>query len=321
MARWGATGLSGRVLAGQTSGSTNPGGICYPRGYERLRREQGELMVYAYGTGRIAPVVDPGIPADIRQRLLARINHPELAHSKTLAILGVGLAVWIIAAAAATASAPLASTGWPVVIGLAGAIASAVALNFVIRKPDQIDRERFVLASELDEQSRMLMLRTQQAVRAVLGSQVYADHLLDHAAGESVLRRHEWEVASTLREITRLRAQVGYQAPPGPLTAAVLASHTRALKLAHDATTSRIRALENYARPVLMAEAAHRDWQSAMRASGLNDKYLDLVARTAADEHAIAELKDMTHQAAAAAAALRLNIAQAVQAAQPLVLP
>lgn len=279
-------------------------------------------MVYGYGTGRIAPVVDPGIPADARRRLLARISHPGLPHSKTLAILGVGLAVWIIAGAVvASASAFLAASGLPVLIGLLCAVVSAVALNFVIHEPEQVDRERLVLASDLDEPSRMLMLRAQQAVRAVVESQVYADHLLDQAAGESVLRRHEWEVATTLREITRLRAQVGYQAPPGPLTAAVLASHTRALKLAHDATTSRIRALENYARPVLVAEAAHRDWQSAMRASGLNDKYLDLVARTAADEHAVAELTDMTQHAAAAVAALRQSIDQAVQAAQPLVLP
>ena len=37
-----------------------------------------------------------------------------------------------------------------------------------------------------------------------------------------------------------------------------------------------------------------------MKAAGLNDKNLDLMARTAPDEHAITELTDMASQAVAA---------------------
>lgn len=50
------------------------------------------------------------------------------------------------------------------------------------------------------------------------------------------------------------------------------------------------------------AAAAYRDWQDALRVAGLNDRYLDLVARTAADEHAVAEISGMTERAATAQA-------------------
>lgn len=58
-----------------------------------------------------------------------------------------------------------------------------------------------------------------------------------------MLRQHEWDIAVSRREITRLRAQARSVPVDGPQIAAVIASHNRAL--------------ENYARPVLAAEAAH----------------------------------------------------------------
>ena len=49
--------------------------------------------------------------------------------------------------------------------------------------------------------------------------------------------------------------------------------------------------------------------------SGLNDRYLDLVARTAADEHASAEITGLTEQAAAAAQVFGGSLYQATMAA------
>ena len=51
-----------------------------------------------------------------------------------------------------------------------------------------------------------------------------------------------------------------------------------------------------------------RDLHDALRISNLNDSYLDLVARTAADEHAVAEISGLTDQATAAAQAVRDSI-------------
>lgn len=86
-------------------------------------------------------------------------------------------------------------------------------------------------------------------------------------------------------------------------------------------TTSRIEALERYAEELAAADAARRDWEHAMKVSGHNDKYLDLLARTAADEHAITQITNLTEQAAAAVQALQHSLDKAELAAETLLLP
>ena len=141
---------------------------------------------------------------------------------------------------------------------------------------------------------------------------------------EPVLRLHEWEIAVALREITELLLDLvsdyaGGMA--GPMTTAVLLSQNRAISIARDATTARVQALESLAAQVAVAEAARRDWETAHRMAANNDKYLDLVARTAADQHATAEITGLAEQAAAAAQALRETLQQATLAAEALALP
>jgi hypothetical protein len=94
----------------------------------------------------------------------------------------------------------------------------------------------------------------------------------------------------------------------GPITDAVLQPHQRALQLAHDAISARVTALERYANQGSAAGTAYRDWQDALRISRLNDRYLDLVARTAADQHAVIEISGLAEQAAAAAQAYRETV-------------
>jgi hypothetical protein len=52
-----------------------------------------------------------------------------------------------------------------------------------------------------------------------------------------------------------------------------------------------------------------------------NDKYLDLVARTAADQRATAEITGLAEQAAEAAQAFRETLQRATLAAEALALP
>jgi hypothetical protein len=184
-------------------------------------------------------------------------------------------------------------------------------------------RDQIVGPLALDPPCRQLLLRAQHAIAAVLSSLVYATGL-HNAPPENVLRQHEWEIAIALRDITELQAEHASTAAarkPGPMTAAVLDSHQRALTLARDGTASRVSALERYAAQVEAADAAQQDWRGALRASGLNDKYLDLVARTAADEHAIAEISSLTEQAAVAAQAFSDSLQYAALAAEALTLP
>jgi hypothetical protein len=183
-------------------------------------------------------------------------------------------------------------------------------------------RDQVVAPSALDHSCRQLLHRAQAAIGSALDSGAHEAELPDIVA-EGTLRRHEWEIAVALRDITDLRAEHEFNAAAsaGPMTDAVLQPHQRALQLAQEAILSRVTALERYAAEISTAGTAYRDWQDALRVSHLNDRYLDLVARTAADEHAVIEISDLTEQAAVAARAFRDTVRQVSQAAAALALP
>ncbi len=190
-------------------------------------------------------------------------------------------------------------------------------------------RDQVVLPSALDRVSRELLIRAQVAISSAVDPGTGDDLVTDDAAqspdilAESTLRWHEWQLAIALRDITDLRAEYEFNAAAstGPLTSSVLGPQQRALQLAQEAIESRVAALERYAAEVLAARSAFRDLHDALRISNLNDSYLDLVARTAADEHAIAEISGLTDQATAAAQAVRDSMRQVGLAAVALALP
>ena len=186
-----------------------------------------------------------------------------------------------------------------------------------IRYRDQIVSP---LALELD--CRKLLQRAQRAIRTIVTSRVYAGDLRAIVA-EPALRQHEWEIAVALREITELLLDLVSDyagGTAGPMTTQVLLSQNRAISIARDAITARVAALESLAAQVAAAEAARRDWETAHRMAANNDKYLDLVARTAADEHAAVEITGLAEQAGVAAQAFRETLQQATLAAQALAL-
>ena len=176
------------------------------------------------------------------------------------------------------------------------------------------------LALELD--CRKLLLRAQRAIGTITNSRVYAGDLRAIVA-EADLRQHEWDIAVALREITELLLDLRSEyrgGLAGPMTTAILLSQSHAISIARDAITGRVAALESLAAQVAAAEAARRDWETAHRMAANNDKYLDLVARTAADQHATVEITGLAEQAAEAAQAFRETLQQATLAAQALAL-
>jgi hypothetical protein len=216
-----------------------------------------------------------------------------------------------------------ASVAW-VVAWITSTAASVAVTRTADRRSSRRHSGRVIEPSSLDDSCRQLLRRAQLAIGVILSSGVYADELLRHAAGEIALRCHEWEIASALREITALRAEFDANLPDashGPMTGAVLESHRCALAVAQEATASRVHAIERYAEQVRVADAALLDWQSALKIAGLNDRYLDLLARTAADEHAIAEITSLTEQASSADEAFRASLRLATSATQALALP
>ena len=244
-------------------------------------------------------VVDPGLSAEEQSRI-----------ARTL--LAAGKADWILRSAAYAKMPAKSGFSWKSAFNRGrGGLGSP-------------DLSRCVQPAELDMPSYELARRTQNAITFILESEVYGRHSSDHSVDESALRRHEWEIAVALKDITRLSRDLErstISGPAGPLTVAVLDSQRQALMLAKAATESRISALERYASELKMAESAERDWQAAMNASSRNDQYLDLVARTAADELAITELQGLTEQAATAGKLFREHLHQASLAAEALILP
>jgi hypothetical protein len=107
----------------------------------------------------------------------------------------------------------------------------------------------------------------------------------------------------------------------GPMTSDVLAAHQRAIELAQQAITARVEALEHYARQIIAADEADRDWQQAVALSKLNDRYLDLVASTTRDEHATSEIVELTEGLATAASARNERLHDTDLAAEILILP
>ena len=274
--------------------------------------------------GQVSPVADPGLADQARRRLARQAGNPAngaaaAAGCGGLVVSTAGLTVAVVLHFAAGLS------WWWVAGGVLGAAAVLMATRVIEVSSGAPDhRDRIVGPSDLDDPCRELLLRAQRAIAAVLGSEVYASDMLDHAAGEMVLRWHEWDIAAALREITRLRAELAASAAAGgagPMAAAVLDSQQRAITLARDATEARVGALESYAVQVQAADAAQQDWLSALRLSALNSQYLDLVARTAAGEHALAEITGLTEQAVTAAEVFRGSLHQAALAAEALALP
>jgi hypothetical protein len=184
-------------------------------------------------------------------------------------------------------------------------------------------RDQVVSPLALELECWKLLQRAQRAIATIMTSGVYAGDLRA-IVEEPVLRWHEWEIAIALRDITELLLDLvsSYAGgTAGPMTTAVLVSQNRAISIARDATTARVLALESLAAQVAVAEAARRDWETAHQMAANNDKYLDLVARTAADQHATVEITDLAGQAAEAAQAFRETLQQATMAAEALALP
>jgi hypothetical protein len=266
-------------------------------------------------------VADPALPPETRDQVARDLRPASDGPGEVVG--GCGLMLSIAGVIAVIVLHVAAGLSWWWMLAVGGFFAVSVTLAGVLdSRPAVAGDSRVIQATDLDGPSRQLMLRAQDAIRVMLEPRDYAEGSLDEVITEPTLRRHEWEIAVSLRDISKLRAEHGGgEDAPGPMTAAVLDTQLRALALATDSVTSRIGKLELCAAELERADAADRDWRAAVKASGRNDQYLELVARTAADEHAIAEIGDLAEHASAAVQVFREHLGQASLAAQALVLP
>jgi len=268
----------------------------------------------------VRPVVDPELPLRTQRYLLKLIaRRADAAGKLAIEYLGpVGLVCCVLAALVTGEGGP-----W-----LLGAIVSLIA-TFAIRREVTKGaltrlRRRYIEPGDLDWRSREQLHTAQGAIDVVLSSEVYRTGRLDDAAGAADLRRHEWQIALRLRDIAARRTEhAGSVASgvPGPQSAAVLDAHGRAIAIAEQATAKRVAELQRYAREVQAADAALQDWQTAEVLAGRNDRYLELVAHSAADEHAVAEIGAVTERVRQTRDVFEETMQQVGAAAQPLVFP
>ena len=172
---------------------------------------------------------------------------------------------------------------------------------------------RYLTGADFDARSRVLLRRAQDAIDAVTSSLVCRDDLLDRHATSAALTGQEWDIAVALREQAQLRARRAElrvrraewpAGRAGPQAAALLSQQGRAAQLAEASTIRRVEALERYAAEVGAADSAYRDGKQSAALAELHDRHLDMLARTAADEHGIAEIDRLAAQARAVRRAL-----------------
>jgi len=285
--------------------------------------------------GDVRPACDPRMPVSFRRWALGQ--RPVFGPRGELTALvpggssgparQVAVAAWLVSAAClillVTEPASLGRLGW-----LAAAVATAMAAAAIrfqsSRRALRQCRRAVIFPESVDETCRALLGRTQGAIDAIMCSYVRAAGLLDNPVHDMELRQHEWEIAGKLREITSFRALLERNTPggrAGPMTSDVLGAQRHAIELAAEAATARVVALESYAWQVAAADDADRDWRQAVKLSELNDRYLDLVARTASDEYAAGEMMRLTGQLAVAARARNDRLHEADLAATVLALP
>jgi hypothetical protein len=164
---------------------------------------------------------------------------------------------------------------------------------------------RYLTGADLDAPARVLMRRAQEAIDVATQASVSQAGLLDEVPA---LAAQEWDIAVSLREQARLRAkraEIIQATEPASATAHLLRQHLDAAQMAEQSVTDRIAALERFANEVREADAAYRDWQARARLAELAGPHLEMLARTAADAHGIAELTEMTGHARAIIDALR----------------
>lgn len=219
-------------------------------------------------------VIDPDLPSDVHDLLTEGVNlrfraydlrelpplnagevgeRVPLISRTTVAVVGVEvvLAVLLAVVLGVGVTGVLLLLAVPVVTG-AGMVFWTLGPRAARDRVLAIRRahDRYVVPEDLDEESSDLLGRAHQAVRAVLRSQVHADGTLDHVRNEVTLPRIEWEIASSLRGVSKLRTR-----HPG-LDKDDVGDAGRALAETVAAIRKRVTALEAYADQVKAADAA-----------------------------------------------------------------
>lgn len=175
---------------------------------------------------------------------------------------------------------------------------TAVRLHDAHSYNDSLDRlsaakNQVVDPDTLPEEARTLLARAQHAQDTVLHSAVHREGLLDSQRNTLLLPAQEWDIARSLREYGRLVAQEPAE-PESERVATLLRARRRELALTLAGVERRVVALETYARETVRADSRYAERRQLAALEGSSSEVLDLLAHTARDDLAVAELESMT---------------------------
>jgi hypothetical protein len=181
---------------------------------------------------------------------------------------------------------------------------------------------QYLSAADWDEESAALMLRAQDAVRAVEDSEVHERGLLDAVKNDVVLPEQLWDLGRVLQQVSVLRAQqaaIGKGLDEAQSTQ-VFGAQRQALNLSAAAMEAKVVKLEQYAQQVRQADAVLRAEAAAQLAAAGSDQYLELLATTeVAGSSSL--LEELSKDSADVHQALTRSLAAALETGQALAMP
>ncbi|MEU6785475.1 hypothetical protein ABZ912_40330 [Nonomuraea angiospora] len=286
-----------------------------PEGHRRLMATRPELLPPAperpaWGgrtLGDVLAVLPQSALWGFLPLVVGLVHRGRIMLLTGLLLQGATLGVWIRYGFTAffLAGSAVQATAFLVLLALAG--------ESPVAGYGRRHRGRYVTAAMLEPLDAALLERTVAATATVLRSRLDRDGLLDGIANRVILPRQEWEIAETLRELTRLRReQAG--ARSGRVTeriSALLEPQEKALEVATRALARRISSLEEYARRTEEAEEVYAEWRTLQDLADDGDAYRELLSRTVRDDLAAGEVGELAERAEHLETSLRESVEQA----------
>jgi hypothetical protein len=143
----------------------------------------------------------------------------------------------------------------------------------------------FVLPDDLDEWTRPLLWRAQQAAEVVFSSEINLTGMLDSALNTTRLRDEAWQVARRLAELSKVAGEytgiVG-QDVPGEFAEAYR-PYKETLRTSFASLRARVEAIEDYAAKVLRADRHYEVYRNVERLREHNPSFERLRAEIVGD--------------------------------------
>lgn len=274
-------------------------------------------------------VIDPSLPPDISLQLrssphilrMARTGRRMGSSVNPLLLLVLPALLMLIWAVTDASGAIVAALGMSLIALLRWMAVDST--NRAAKKRLRLASEyaaHYVLPEDLDHPCQMLLRRAQDAVDAILNSQVNRAGLIDTIDNRVTLPEEVWQIAQRLAKLSSMHAEQGRLIPRDLPTGMedAFKPYTTALDAAWTSLSRRVRHLEKYAKQVVKADKVFHAHRRLEALAARTPDYQQLIAETVHDEQARTHIRELADQAAHVRKLFEESIYQARQAAGEL---